>query len=368
MSTLRQLVHNQIAISPSMESRRISEELEWMAGHLQQHITAYNNVLAGDASMESSDYAASMGYSTESADRKTLLQRIWDGIKRIYAQIKEWIGRLLVARKHHLQHNQFQIDKVRDYVKNLDMSLTPSGQMQLNLTLLPDNPSDAHNKLHLFRTQVREAMTVRNDALVKLSGMDFTHTTPENAEEQIHSVVNRSMTVVSARTDQAALTFNFLVAKMGFEVKMSAGGTTSQQPASIVLMNTLIRDYDDLVADDKKFLAEIEKHSTDSDKVLNDLKKVVDAIEKESDHVGDNEPSVDGWLERRKEASEKVAALSKIMAVVARIQKITHMVPYDTLCDDVLKILQRSLGQYKLKKHELHPEDRSKRTGDHEYR
>lgn len=366
MSTLRQLVHNQISISPSMESRRISEELEWMAGHLQQHITAYNNVLAGDASMESSDdYVTSMGYSTEAADRKTLLQRIWEGIKRIYGQIKEWISRLLSARKHHLQHNQFQIDKVRGYVKNLDMTLTPTGQMQLNLTLLPDNPADAHSKLHLFRDQVRNAMTVRNDALVKLGGMDFTHVTPANADEQIHSVVNRSMTVVSARSDQAALTFNFLVNKMGFEVKMSAGGTTSQQPASIVLMNTLIRDYDDLVADDKKFLAEIEKHSTDSDKALNDLKKIVEAIEKESDHVADNEPSVEGWLERRKEANEKVAALSKIMAIVARIQKITHMVPYDTLCDDVLTILQRSLGQYKLKKQELNPEDR---TGDHEYR
>ncbi|MNR53203.1 hypothetical protein D3C85_1731770 [compost metagenome] len=63
-------------------------------------------------------------------------------------------------------------------------------------------------------------------------------------------------------------------------------------------------------------------------------------------------------------------ALSKIIAVVTRIQRVSHIPAYDVLYDDLLTLLQHSLGCYKLKKHELQEDDRpgKKKDGDHEYR
>lgn len=368
MSVLRQLTLNHMTITPSMEAKRLDSELEWMGGHLQQHITAFKDLVSGEESMESTDYITSMGYSVESGG-KSLLQRIWDGIKRIYARMKEWLSRLLASRKHYLQNNQFQIEKVRKYVKNLDMSLKPEGEMQVHLTVLPDKPSEAHDQLHLFRKNVRDGMTLRNTALSTLGGMKFDDVTPDNVMDKIHSVVNRSAHLVGARTDGAGMSFSFLVDKMGFSVSHGQNGTaTKQQPASIVLMNSLIKDYDDLADDDKKYVDEIQKHSTDSDRAIKELQALMDKVEKtdDSQHMHDT----DVWLAHKKEISEKVQALSKIIAVVTRIQRVSHIPAYDVLYDDLLTLLQHSLGCYKLKKHELQEDDRpgKKKDGDHEYR
>ena len=368
MSVLRQLTMNHLAITPSMEAKRLDSELEWMGGHLQQHITAFKDLLSGEESMESANYIALIGYSAESGG-KSLLQRIWDGIKRIYSQMKEWLSRLLSARKHYLQNNQFQIEKVRKYVKNLDMSMTPEGEMQVHLTVLPDKPSEAHEKLHFFRTNVRDGMTTRNNALSTLGGMKFDDVTPDNVMDKIHSVVNRSAILVGARHDGAGMSFSFLVEKMGFSVSHAQHSeTTKQQPASIVLMNSLIKDYDDLTEDDKKYVDEIQKHSSDSDHAIKELQALVEKVEKtdDSQHMG----STDAWLEHKKEISEKVQSLSKIIAVVTRIQRISHIPAYDVLYDDILTLLQHSLGCYKLKKHELHDEDRGgfKHPGERVYK
>lgn len=368
MSVLRELTLNHLAITPSMEAKRIDSELEWMGGHLQQHIAAFKSVLDGEESMESINYITLMGYSTESGG-KSLLQRIWDGIKRIYTQMKEWLSRLLASRKHYLQHNQFQIEKVRKYVKNLDMSLKPEGEMNIGLTLLPDTPAFAHDKLPLFRKNVRDGMAMRNSALVTLGGMKFDDVTPDNVMDKIHSVVNRSADLVSARHDGAGMSFCFLVDKMGFSVSGAPNSENSkQQPASIVMMNTLIKDYDDLAEDDKKYVDEIQKHSSDSDRAIKELQALVDKVEKTDDsaHMG----STDAWLEHKKEISEKVQALSKIIAVVTRIQRISHIATYDVLYDDILTLLQHSLGCYKLKKHEVDEEDRGgqKPAGERVYK
>jgi hypothetical protein len=368
MSVLRELTLNHLAITPSMEAKRIDNELEWMGNHLQQHIVAFTNVLNGEESFESTSYIASVGYSTESGG-KSLLQRIWDGIKRIYSQMKEWLGRLLASRKHYLQHNQFQIEKVRKYVKNLDMSLSPTGEMNIGLTVLPDRPADAHDKLPMFRKNVRDGMTTRNNALATLGGMKFDDVTPDNVMDKIHSVVDRSAVIVGARHDGAGMSFSFLVDKMGFSVRGATNSANSKQPpASIVLMNSLIKDYDDLADDDKKYVDEIQKHSGDSDRAIKELQAQVEAAEKTDDsaHMHDT----DVWLAHKKEISEKVQALSKVIAVVTRIQRISHIQAFDVLYDDILTILQHSLGCYKLKKHEVDEEDRGgqKPSGERVYK
>lgn len=372
MSVHRQLVDQQAVHSYSTESAWLIERIDTLRGDLTRMVSILPEVIGDTVSMESSNVLSELGYSTEAGDGKNLLQRIWEGIKRIAASIKQYLSRLLAGRKHHLADNQLGIEKLRHYVKNLDMNHQPVGGVQIHNTLIPDSPSDAHHKLGLLRDNIRNGMSIRNDAIVKLTGMDFKDIDKENVLEKIHTVVNRSAHLVTVRQDMSGISFAFLVDKMGFEwVKGNGTDTSKQQPASIVLMNTLLRDYDDLVKEDGKYADDIRKHSDDSDKLIASIGKLIDEVNKEAERVDDNEASVEAWQARRKVAYDKVEGLSKMSSTIARIQHITHIYMFDILYSDIVEILRKSLGAYKMKKHELHPDEQTnkkKGDGDHEFR
>ena len=358
MSVHRQLVNQQATHSYSTESAWLIDRIDTLRGELTRMVSILPEVIGDTVSMESSNVLSELGYSTEAGDGKNLLQRIWEGIKRIAASIKQYLSRLLAGRKHHLADNQLGIEKLRHYVKNLDMASKPEGDVYTHCSLLPDAPAEAHSKIHLLTDNIRTGMEIRNKALTDLTGMDFKTITKENVLEKIHSVVNRSNHLVSARSDTAGISFSFLVDKMGFEwIKGKGGNSDKVAPASLVMMNSLLSDYDKLVKDDNKFADEITKHSADSDKMIADIGKIVDEINKEAEHVSDDESSVEAWQARRSAAYEKVAAMGQMSKTIAKIQHITHIYMFDILYSDIVSILRASLGAYKMKKHELHPDE-----------
>lgn len=355
MSVLRQLVLQQAAITYSTESSILIERIGRLHTEFNQMVGILPEVVGNSLSTESSNYLEGLGYSAEASDGKSLLQRIWDGIKRIAASIKQYLSRLLAGRKHHLANNQLGIEKLRHYIKNLDMTHKPTGEIQVHNTVLPDSPAEAHSVVGKFRDLIREGMETRNGAITKLAGMDFKDITKDNVMDKIHSVVNRSMKSVSCDHGKS-MAFWFLVDKMSFEVVGKGGdGSAKVAPASIVLMNSLLGDYDMLVKDEEKYAADIKKHTDDTDRIVKSLESMM--AQWERDHATTHHTDVDKYLEDSTVIKERVEAVGKLIGTVNRIQRLTHLYAMDVLYGDISDVLRKSLGAYKLKKHELHPDE-----------
>lgn len=390
MSVLRELTLNHMAITPSMECARIDEQLSWLTGHLQQLTTALPQAITGDVSMESSSYLSAIGYSTEAeAGGKTLVQRIWQGIKTIFAKIKAYLGRLISTRKHHLKGNEFKIDKLKKYIQNIDLDKKPEGDMHVHTTLLPSEPGHAVSAVGEFRNQAKHVMDFRTHALNALLHVDLTTLATKDAASVIKGIQNGG-SVLSKKSGTHA-TFTNADGALDYRTEAPRNNPGEKVvPASILTMNALVKEYEHLVEDDAKFNQQIEKEASSSDKFLKDLEKLMETNSFRNLEMPDN---FDDYDALSKKAAHIFKECSELSTFMTKVERLVHTFVWDYLYGDIENLLQKSLAQYKFKKHELHEEDRggvdegakryreeqardkeraekerNKKDGDHEYR
>ncbi|MNY44179.1 hypothetical protein D3C86_1791840 [compost metagenome] len=123
-------------------------------------------------------------------------------------------------------------------------------------------------------------------------------------------------------------------------------------------MNALVKAYEDLSADDSKYLDEIKKDGAISDKFLKELEKLMDD---NSFHNLDTDwKTEEEFNEKSRRANFIWQECHKLSGRMSKFERLNHSVVFDVLYSDIEEILQKSLGQYKFKKGDLHEEDKDR--------
>lgn len=363
MSVHRLLIDNQFHTSPSMEAAQLEQGIQelhsqavFLLGSLQQ---AANDSL----SMESSCVLQALGYSTEAEEKKGLIGRIWEGIKKIFGKIKEFVSRLISIRKQYLKNNELKIDKIRKYVNAIPADRKPSAKIRPSTTLLPREPGKALSAVTSFRDQGKHVMDYRSKSLETLVGMDVKQLANKHVEDFTSSLYGQGSRVEHGRR---AAVFIQRQGELAYKEDGSFSDTSVSEvdAPSVMTMHSLIIQYERLLEDDGKFLREIEKGQVDTDNFVNKL-----------EHLKDDNDYAKKMMESdeaRSQASHIWHEAALMIRVVNSVSRLTHTHVWSSLLDDIQTILQQSLGAYKFHEKEVKDEDRTDKKkdkdGDHEYR
>lgn len=353
MSVLRELTLNHMSITPSMEGAQIESNINVLYEHFNHLMTALPQAAAGDVSLESSDYLSAIGYSTEASEGgKTLVQRIWQGIKAIFAKIKEFLGRLLSMRKHRLKGNEFKVEKLKKYIQAIDTSSKPEGEMQVGPSLLPGEPGHAVTAISAFRDQAKQVIAYRNHSLETLGAIDIKSLETKSAEDILKGIVKSGSVV---KKGHGSAIFECTASSVDYSIDVSGNQTSIKTPAaSVVMMNSLLTEYTNLTKDDGEFTKSIEGHVTSGDKLIAALEKMSDAHDWRHQAAPDN---FDDFEAQTKKSTHVWKACRDLSMYIHQLQRLSHSVVWDCLYGDIEELLRKSLGQYKFKKHELMDED-----------
>jgi hypothetical protein len=378
---------NHLSITPSMECAQLTTQIDWMYDHFNRLMTALPQAMAGDVSTESSSYLELIGYSTEAEKGPTLVQRIWQGIKTLFGKIKEFLGRLLSARKHHLKGNEFKIEKLKKYIQNIDMDRKPEGKMSAHTALLSADPASVISSLHKFTDQTKQVMAFRTHGLEILNHVDVGTLDSVKAKD-IHSKFIAKEEVVRAVDGGGSTSFLRDADKISYESHLGTNReSTESDVPSVILMNSIVAEYEKMVKDDAHYVQQIEKESTSGKDLLAKFEKLMSSNSFQG--RSSNWTTVEEYDEINRKADAAFAQGRMLFTLMTQVQRLTHNYVWDVLYSDLEDVLQKALGQYKFKKHELHEEDRHgdvdagerryreeqardrerhKNDGDHEYR
>lgn len=368
MTVLNALIKQYDTTLPSMECALIEQRIAELAVGLNQHTRALHVAVSGSVSFESSAVLDLMCYYTEAAEGQTLVQRIWEGIKKIFAKIKDFLSRLLSMRRHHLSGNTFRIEKLKKYIQSIETGQSPSGDMFSNTVLLSGVPGQAVSELNAFREQAKTVMTFRSRALDTLSKVDI-KTLDKLDVEGILKPLHAADLTVSKKPNGAKAVFTCDSEKLTYRVVMSDGGKSIDTPAaSVVLMNTLVTEYERMTKEDEDFLKQIEHQTASGSALLKDLEKFME--DNTHGKVTTGFKSVDDYDARSEKAARIFKEGSALCGYLTKVQRLTHNFVWDVLYGDIETLLQKSLGRYKFKKHDIAEGDivDKKKDGDHEYR
>lgn len=352
MSVLRELTLNHMSITPSMECARVDEQLDHLGGRFIRLVALLPGAAVdGGLSMESRSYLDFEGYSVE-AGGKSLVQRIWEGIKATFRKIKEFLGRLLSMRKHRLKGNEFKIEKLKKYIQAIDTSAKPEGEMQTHTVLLPPEPGPALTAVSAFREQAKHVIDYRNHLLETLSAIDIKTLETKTAQDVLKSLVKAGSTV---KKGHGSAIFESTPSEVNYHVDFSGANASVKTPAaSIVSMNSLLNEYAKLTKDDADFTKSIEGHVEASDKLIASLEKMSDDNDWRHQDTPD---TMEEFEAQSKRGMHIFGACRDLVFYIHKLQRVSHSVVWDCLYGDIEELLRKSLGQYKFKKHELMDED-----------
>lgn len=368
MSVHRQLVEQQLAITPSMECLSIEQHLNTLHGQFVTLVDMLPMAVNGDLSMESSSYLSAIGYSTEADDKKSFLRRVWDGIKATFQKIKAMLKRLFSARYQRLKGNSFKIEKLKKYIHNIDATVSPQGDMIWSPTLLPNEPGHVADAIHKFRTQAHEVIEHRHHAVQILGALSLDDSAKVTSGidslykgEDVLSTNPRAGSAVFDNTAQGRMRYMVRVPSKNSGIRV--------HPASVVLMSKLVTEFESLTEDDKKLISKMTSEQAEFDRVEGKLDDACGELLALMDSAAMKHTEMDGaYHEKKKTLSARADEAKKIAYILTDVQRITHMHVYETLYSDIETVLQASLGSYRFKKHELLPEDQGRKNHDHEYR
>lgn len=368
MSVHRRLIENQLAITPSMEAARMERDIVELASQARILGGMLPSLAEGDLSMESATLLELLGYSTEAEEKKSLLSRVWEHIKRIFAAIKEKIIRLFSMRKNYLEHNHFTAAKLRKYVDSIPATQTPEGKIKPRTTLLSPDPGKVKEEVRMYVHWAEKLVRDRERAIQDLSGIHF----DLMDIKQIDEARGKALHYVEAANGAGAAMVNYTINRLKIDVNISGNDANDQMreatPASVVMMHTLLRQLDDLTKEDAKLNEELKK-SLDTAKKF---QTSVDAFVKKAyaEHNGKVfDHKLDEMMDYNK-MRDSLKGVNKLADDIVALLRLSHYRVLGDVSNDILEIVRKSLGAYKFKKHELMPEDRpgAKKDGDHEYR
>lgn len=359
MSVYQLLLDNQHQNTPSMEAAQLEQGLDEMYKQAHFLIGTMQQAATDSLSMESSCVLEALGYSTEAEEKKGLMHRIWEGIKAIFRKIKEFIGRLVAIRKHHLQDNEFKFEKLKKYIHNLDMNAKPEGKMSVSMTFLPAEPGKLHSVLNSVRSEVKTVIAWRSATISGLCDMDVKTLEHRTAEEVIKPHLGNDKVIHGEGGD---LVFENSLNRVEFRAKLKPHtGGVQMEAFSVVTMGALITSYEELLRDDKVFTMSLSDYADKG-------KKLEAALDKLSDDNSFRNLKADGDLNDFEAAVKKSTHIFKQCGIISnylyQVQRTSHSLIFDVLFSDLEDLLRKSLAQYKFKKHELHKEDREMSPAD----
>lgn len=355
MSVLRQLVDQQLAITPSMEAVRI--ELDIIELNSQAKILGemLPNLAEDNLSMESKVLLDALGYSPESTEKKSLLTRVWEHIKRIFATIREKLTRLFSMRKHYLQNNQFTIEKLRKYASHIPAMTVPEGMIKPRTDLLSPGPGKVKEEAQALLKWSQDLVRDRAQAIRDLSAIHF----DLMDNKQIDEARGKALHYVEKWNGEGAALVNYTINRLTINVNISRNDAKDHDrevnPASVVLMHTLLTLVETIGKEDGKLTDELAK-SLDSVKTF---QASVDAFikKKYADHNGQTFSNRDMEMIDFNNMKNGLHGVNKLADDIVGLLRLSHYRVIGDVTSDIIEIVRKSLGAYKLKNHELLPED-----------
>lgn len=359
MSVHRRLIENQLAITPSMEAAQLERNLDELCSQFKILTGVHAEMASGTLSLESSSLLEALGYSTEAEEKKSLLSRIWEGIKKIFGKIREFIARLISVRSHRLAGNDFKMDKLKKYIHNLDMTAKPEGKFSSNPTLLPAEPGKMIEGCHKVRAQARTVMEFRKKSIDAVTHVDPKAFGTGAAQKVIDGLQSTSGSEVTPGAAGVAAFINSKEGKLDYRIVLKDHASVMVEGASVVLMGSLIKEHESITEEDKKFLDEIK---SSEDHMAGLIKKFDELSDKAwKDHMTKDATTFEEH-DRDNAAYDKLSKeLRAFSEFITQVRRLSHSKVYDVLYGDLEDALRSSLGQYKFKKHEI-------QDGDHEFR
>jgi len=356
MSVHRLLIENQLAITPSMEAARIERDIVELASQARMLGEMLPSLVDGDLSLESSCLLEALGYSTEAEEKKGLLTRVWEHIKKIFSTIYEKITRLFAMRKKYLEGNHFQADKLRKYINNIDMTHQPEGKVKPRVELLAVEPGRVKEEAHKYVTWAQQLVKDREAAIHDLSGIHF----DLMDDSQISDARGKALHYVEKVNGVGAALVNYTINRLKIDVTVSVlhpEDLIEITPASVVMMNTLMREFDEINKIDKKITEDLAKSLNTANTFRDNVSKFTKAA-----HDGHMNKQFSDQIDEHLDYNKMKESLKGVSKLAEDIVALLRLSPYKVMgavSADILQIVRASLGGYKFKKHELMEEDRN---------
>lgn len=353
MTLFNQLVHDNTQKIITWEDRHIHLSLESQISTIERLLEILPQLGSGEVSTESMNYLSLTGYSPEAEeDKKSFMRRIWDAIKAGFKKLKEFIGRMIEMRKHHLKHNDFKFDKLKKYVDNLDLSLKPTGKATIHTSLLPKEPGKMIEGCRKVMEQTKTVMAFRKKCIELVDRVNFSETKPGDAKKGIESISTGKDEVVPGDRSGSAVFTNVYGLPVSYLVVLKSSDVRPVEAASIILMKSLLSEAASIKEQDGRYLQQIQSEELS-------FSRVVDRMESKSTQLW--EAAMDGIHGSPKPSEEKFQLHEEVKQYVKFInqaRRLSHSHVFDCLYEDLMNAVKASLGQYKLKKSELAEEDR----------